>query len=82
MVGVGAFPSFLCAHRTADPVHAFADSAELRKQRVHSAAIVVQVLLTRVGDVVELAGAFDLDGGVPDFLEVVRAGYTMPGLGM
>jgi len=40
------------------------------------------VFLARVGDVVELAGAFDLDGGVPDFLEVGESGYTMPGLGM
>src|SRR4030081_3896829 len=28
------------------------------------------MLLTRVGDVVELAGAVDLDGGMPDFFEV------------
>src|ERR1700676_3833164 len=79
MLGVGTFPGFLCAHRAADPFHSFPDSTELCKQRVRSAAIVVQMLLTRVGDPVELAGALGLDGGVPDFLKVGERGVHHAG---
>src|ERR1700676_2508567 len=79
MLGVGTFPGFLCAHRAADPFHSFPDSTELCKQRVRGAAIVVQMLLTRVGDAVELAGALGLDGGVPDFLKVGESGVHHAG---
>src|SRR6266851_9341896 len=37
------------------------------------------MLLALVGDVIELAGALDLDGGVPDFLEVGERGVHHAG---
>src|SRR3979411_2384723 len=79
MPGGGFGAGFFGVHRTAYSLHAFADSTELRKQRVRRAAIVLQVLLTRVGDVVELAGAVDLDSGMPDFFEIRERGVDHAG---
>ena len=46
---------------------------------IRGAAIALQVLLARVGDVVELAGAVGLDGGVADFLEIGEGGVDHAG---
>jgi hypothetical protein len=71
---------FLGAHCAPHPIHALADAAELRKQRVcRRRAILLQVLAARIGDVVELAGSVGLDGGMPDFLEVGERGIDHPG---
>ena len=44
-----------------------------------AARLLVQVLLARLGDVIELAGAIGLDGGVADLLEVGERGVHHAG---
>src|SRR5450631_475322 len=57
-------------HGAAYAIHALADARELSKQGVGTGAMFLEVLSTGLRDVIALAIAVGLNGGVADFLEV------------
>jgi hypothetical protein len=62
----GFLAGLVCVNGSAHPLHAFADAAKLRKQRVHVTAIDLQVSFPGLRDAVELAGADRFDRGMTD----------------
>src|ERR1700734_4403358 len=69
-----ALAGLLCMHRSTQAVHALTHPLELSKQGLRPVAMLAQMLLARLGDVVELAGAFRLDRGMPDLFQIGERG--------
>src|ERR1700683_4226422 len=60
--------------RTAQMLHALADALKRGKHRIYDAAVLIQLRLAALGDVVELARAFGFDRGIADLFEVRQSG--------